>query len=77
MPGYDKSEFSLVHESLEQDDDFCNSDGLALTKLAMLCIAEDPYNRRTMKQVVNALLQLQIVQKCVLRQMPRHLINHS
>lgn len=61
VSGFEGFKFSLVHESLEQDPSFCFSDGLALTKLAMHCIMDDPDKRPTMKLVTKALLKLRIV----------------
>ncbi|GKU96438.1 hypothetical protein SLEP1_g9674 [Rubroshorea leprosula] len=61
--GFDKTKFSIVHESLKGDPGFCASDGVAITKLAMQCVEEDKYDRPTMKQVVKQLLNLSIVRK--------------
>lgn len=74
IPGYNKSEFSLVHESLQQDPAFCSSDGRTLTKLAMVCLREDFENRPNMKKVVKALSRLHIVKNGLCQCMIPHSI---
>lgn len=63
IPGFDKSKFSIVHESLEQDPAFRSSDGVALTKLAMQCFVRWENQRPTMKQVLRMFSKLKIVGK--------------
>ncbi|KAI8571296.1 hypothetical protein RHMOL_Rhmol01G0108300 [Rhododendron molle] len=53
---------SLVHKSFEMDPYFDVGDGVAITKLAMDCVGDDPKQRPTMKQVVCCLRGLNAVQ---------------
>uniref|UniRef100_A0A7N0T5C3 Protein kinase domain-containing protein n=1 Tax=Kalanchoe fedtschenkoi TaxID=63787 RepID=A0A7N0T5C3_KALFE len=61
-PNVDPSKFSVIHKSLETEAFFSMRDGVALTKLAMQCVNYNPQKRPTMKQVVNGLRELCIVQ---------------
>ncbi|KAG5564921.1 hypothetical protein RHGRI_000954 [Rhododendron griersonianum] len=53
---------SLVHKSFEMDPYLDVGDGVAITKLAMDCVGDDPKQRPTMKQVVCCLRGLNAVQ---------------
>ncbi|GLT86885.1 hypothetical protein SLE2022_049950 [Rubroshorea leprosula] len=70
--GFDKTQFSIVHESLKGDPGFCSNDGVAITKLAMQCV-KGKFDRPTMKQVVKQLLNLSIVRNNM--QVPKRLAN--
>ncbi|KAL7128955.1 hypothetical protein ABFS83_13G030100 [Erythranthe nasuta] len=58
-----KTEFSLVHKSLADEDDFCTDDGHKITMLALECVNGDENQRPTMKQVVKSLLKLELVKQ--------------
>ncbi|OMO51331.1 hypothetical protein CCACVL1_29857 [Corchorus capsularis] len=52
---------SLVHQSLEEDEDFEYADGLAATNLAMQCLEFVAHDRIFIDQVVEELLKLHVV----------------
>ncbi|XP_055959664.1 uncharacterized protein LOC126655331 isoform X2 [Mercurialis annua] len=52
---FGKSQCSLAHQSLESGPEFYSSDAIAITKLAMRCIQQDPQKRPKMKKVVGCL----------------------
>ncbi|KAL7087142.1 hypothetical protein ACP275_13G048300 [Erythranthe tilingii] len=58
-----KTEFSLVHKSLADEDDFCTDDGHKITMLALECVNGDENQRPTVKQVVKSLLKLEVVKQ--------------
>ncbi|KAH7840824.1 hypothetical protein Vadar_022087 [Vaccinium darrowii] len=53
---------SLVHKSIAADPYFYDSDGRKITTLGMQCIDDDPDRRPTMKEAVERLESLLIVQ---------------
>jgi len=53
---------SLVEKSLEKDAGYHATDGPIITKLAMHCVKYHPKDRPTMKEVVEQLQSLQVVQ---------------
>lgn len=53
---------SLVEKSLEKDAGYHATDGPIITKLAMHCVEYHPKDRPTMKEVVEQLQSLQVVQ---------------
>ncbi|EYU42131.1 hypothetical protein MIMGU_mgv11b022099mg [Erythranthe guttata] len=56
-----ETEFSLVHKSLADEDDFCRDDGHKITMLALECVNGDENQRPMMKQVVKSLLKLELI----------------
>uniref|UniRef100_A0A7N0V8Q8 Protein kinase domain-containing protein n=1 Tax=Kalanchoe fedtschenkoi TaxID=63787 RepID=A0A7N0V8Q8_KALFE len=59
---FDVCKFSLVHRCLEEEPLFSFQDGVKLTVLAMQCVDFNPLMRPTMKQVVQRLRKLCIIQ---------------
>lgn len=55
------TQFSLVHESLQPDSDFCVGDGHKISMLALECVNRVEAERPTMKQVCRSLLKLEVV----------------
>lgn len=60
---FGKTKCSLVHERLMSDEGFYHSDGQKLTKLMMRCVDSVLAFRPTMKEVVQSLLELRVVQR--------------
>ncbi|KAL0007789.1 hypothetical protein SO802_009291 [Lithocarpus litseifolius] len=58
-----KPQCSLVHNSLQEDWGYHAQDGIAITELGMCCIEFFPRNRPTMKDVVERLESLLILQR--------------
>ncbi|KAK7840526.1 serine/threonine-protein kinase bik1 [Quercus suber] len=58
-----KPQCSLVHKSLQEDWGYHAEDGIAITELGMCCIEFFPRNRPTMKDVVERLESLHILQR--------------
>ncbi|XP_050282137.1 probable serine/threonine-protein kinase PBL11 isoform X2 [Quercus robur] len=58
-----KPQCSLVHNSLQEDWGYHAQDGIAITELGMCCIEFFPRNRPTMKDVVERLESLHILQR--------------
>lgn len=52
-----------MHQSLEDDPDFDPRDGPKMTDLAMQCLDEKEKKRPLMKEVVNRLEALHVVQQ--------------
>ncbi|KAJ4842534.1 hypothetical protein Tsubulata_020816 [Turnera subulata] len=52
---------SLVHKSFEEQPGYYRGDAVDITKLAMECVASEPLEAPTMKQVVKRLLKLKVV----------------
>ncbi|KAK4440811.1 putative serine/threonine-protein kinase PBL26 [Sesamum alatum] len=59
--GDENFRFSLVHKSFEADPSFCASDAPNITRLALYCVNDYPYNRPRLDEVVNWLQQLKVV----------------
>ncbi|KAJ4837421.1 hypothetical protein Tsubulata_022508 [Turnera subulata] len=60
--GSSKSNFSIVHPSLESDPLFNNVDGIKVTMLALQCVHNDLRKRPSMKQVHSDLMKLHAAQ---------------
>lgn len=58
-----KPNCSLVHKSLQENWDYHVQDGITLTELGMRCIEFFTVNRPTMKQVVERLQALLVLQR--------------
>lgn len=53
----------LVHKTLKEDWGYSAEDGVSITKLAMQCIDFFPSNRPTMREVLQALENLLVLQR--------------
>lgn len=58
-----KPNCSLVHSSLQEDWSYVVEDGTAITELGMRCVEFFPTNRPTMKNVVESLEGLMLLQR--------------
>ncbi|XP_061345054.1 serine/threonine-protein kinase BIK1-like [Gastrolobium bilobum] len=57
-----KPNCSFVHKNLQEDWHYCAEDGVTITLLAMQCIEFFPSNRPTMKDVLQSLDNLSVLQ---------------
>lgn len=57
-----KPNCSLVHKHLQEDWLYCAEDGVAITRLALQCIEFFPANRPSMKDVLQNLENISVLQ---------------